>query len=174
MLLFSSSQKWWLFEHDVWCGLWKQHNVNQWVKNGHGGFTCRGNLQSCSFLWFSISRNCLFFCLFYTEEPFYLKEVYLPTGCSDCVLAYEEVISGNDTFTSLLLFSKKHTSHYTMCESRTLFSSYYCFLKHENLLVFIFGLSFSCWQFIIWNLRFAMMNKTLKTMSLDTWIKNYL
>ncbi|XP_026026536.1 uncharacterized protein LOC113024096 [Astatotilapia calliptera] len=41
------------------------------------------------------------------KEPFYLKEVYLPIGCSDCVLAYEEVISGNDTFTSLLLFSRK-------------------------------------------------------------------
>ncbi|XP_003452190.1 uncharacterized protein LOC100705881 [Oreochromis niloticus] len=41
------------------------------------------------------------------KEPFYLKEVYLPTGCSDCLLAYEEVISGKDTFTSLLLFSRK-------------------------------------------------------------------
>lgn len=79
--------------------------------------TCN-HVVSCDF---QSHETVCFFCLFYTEEPFYLKEVYLPTGCSDCVLAHEEVISGNDTFTSLLLFSKKHTSHYTMCESRTLF-----------------------------------------------------
>lgn len=53
----------------------------------------------------------------------------------------------------------------------SLFTCYFGFI-YLFLLVFIFGLSFSCWQFIIWNLRFAMMNKTLKTMSLDTWIKN--
>lgn len=41
------------------------------------------------------------------EEPFYLKEVYLPTGCSDCLLAYEEIISGKDTFITLLLMSRK-------------------------------------------------------------------
>ncbi|XP_060947485.1 uncharacterized protein LOC133024406 [Limanda limanda] len=41
------------------------------------------------------------------EQPFYLKEVYLPTDCSDCLVVYEEVISGKDTFTSLLLFSRR-------------------------------------------------------------------
>ncbi|XP_040043667.2 uncharacterized protein LOC120825879 [Gasterosteus aculeatus] len=40
------------------------------------------------------------------EEPFYLKEVYLQTDCSDCLLAHEEVVSGNDTFTSLSFFSR--------------------------------------------------------------------
>ncbi|XP_034544695.1 uncharacterized protein LOC117816507 [Notolabrus celidotus] len=39
------------------------------------------------------------------EQPFYLKEVYLPTECPGCLLAYEEIISGNDNFKSLLLFS---------------------------------------------------------------------
>ncbi|XP_056892825.1 uncharacterized protein LOC130527979 [Takifugu flavidus] len=41
------------------------------------------------------------------EEPFYLKEVYLPTDCSDCLLVYEDVASGGDTFSSLLLFSRR-------------------------------------------------------------------
>ncbi|XP_030004128.1 uncharacterized protein LOC115429020 [Sphaeramia orbicularis] len=41
------------------------------------------------------------------EQPFYLKEVYLMTDCSDCLVAYEEVISGKDTFTSFMLFSKR-------------------------------------------------------------------
>lgn len=50
----------------------------------------------------------LLFCfvLFLSEKPFYLREVYLPTNCTDCIVAYEEVISGQDTFTSLLLFSR--------------------------------------------------------------------
>ncbi|XP_028259718.1 uncharacterized protein LOC114434593 [Parambassis ranga] len=43
------------------------------------------------------------------EQPFYLKEIYLTTDCSDCLVAYEEVLSGKDTFTSLLLFSKTKT-----------------------------------------------------------------
>ncbi|XP_071360445.1 uncharacterized protein [Trachinotus anak] len=43
------------------------------------------------------------------EQPFYLKEVYLKTDCSDCLVVYEEVISGKDTFTSLLLFSRGKT-----------------------------------------------------------------
>ncbi|XP_028311249.1 uncharacterized protein LOC114468498 [Gouania willdenowi] len=43
------------------------------------------------------------------EQPFYLKEVYLPTICSDCLVAWEDVIVGNDSFTSLLLFSKSRT-----------------------------------------------------------------
>ncbi|XP_020501191.1 uncharacterized protein [Labrus bergylta] len=42
------------------------------------------------------------------EKPFYLKEVYLPTDCSDCLSVYEEIISGTDTFKSLLLFSKSN------------------------------------------------------------------
>lgn len=40
------------------------------------------------------------------EKPFYLKEVYLPTVCSDCLVVYEKIISGLDTFTSHLLFSR--------------------------------------------------------------------
>ncbi|KAM7008887.1 uncharacterized protein LKV04_000936 [Tautogolabrus adspersus] len=42
------------------------------------------------------------------EKPFYLKEVYLPTDCSDCLSVYEEIISGKDTFRSLLLFSRSN------------------------------------------------------------------
>ncbi|XP_023274890.1 uncharacterized protein LOC111664515 [Seriola lalandi dorsalis] len=41
------------------------------------------------------------------EQPFYLKEVYLKTDCSDCLVVHEEVVSGKDTFTSLLLFSRR-------------------------------------------------------------------
>ncbi|XP_073323939.1 uncharacterized protein [Pagrus major] len=43
------------------------------------------------------------------EQPFYLKEVYLPTDCSDCLVVYEEITSGKDTFTSLMLFSKTNS-----------------------------------------------------------------
>ncbi|XP_072319055.1 uncharacterized protein [Eucyclogobius newberryi] len=43
------------------------------------------------------------------EHPFYLKEVYLPTECSDCLVIYETVKSGDDSFESLLLFSKSKT-----------------------------------------------------------------
>ncbi|XP_068583278.1 uncharacterized protein [Cebidichthys violaceus] len=43
------------------------------------------------------------------EQPFYLKEVYLPTDCSDCLVVYEDVVSGKDTFTSLLLFSRRQS-----------------------------------------------------------------
>lgn len=43
------------------------------------------------------------------ENPFYLKEIYLPTECNDCLVAYETVESGRDSFTSLLLFSKSRT-----------------------------------------------------------------
>lgn len=43
------------------------------------------------------------------EQPFYLREVYLPTDCSDCLIVYEEIISGKDTFTSLMLFSKRQS-----------------------------------------------------------------
>ncbi|KAF0037485.1 hypothetical protein F2P81_010359 [Scophthalmus maximus] len=41
------------------------------------------------------------------EQPFYLKEVYLPTDSSDHLVVYEEVISGKDTFTSLMLFGRR-------------------------------------------------------------------
>ncbi|XP_010751932.2 uncharacterized protein LOC104937408 [Larimichthys crocea] len=41
------------------------------------------------------------------EQPFYLKEGYLPTDCSDCLVAYEEITAGKDKFTSLLLFSRR-------------------------------------------------------------------
>ncbi|XP_053713279.1 uncharacterized protein LOC128754587 [Synchiropus splendidus] len=43
------------------------------------------------------------------ERPFYLKEVYLPTDCPDCLVAYEEVTSAGQTFTSLMLFSKSQS-----------------------------------------------------------------
>ncbi|XP_051241632.1 uncharacterized protein LOC127355160 isoform X2 [Dicentrarchus labrax] len=43
------------------------------------------------------------------EQPFYLKEVYLATNGSDCLVAYEEIISGENTFTSLLLFSRRES-----------------------------------------------------------------
>ncbi|KAK7930012.1 hypothetical protein WMY93_006407 [Mugilogobius chulae] len=45
------------------------------------------------------------------EHPFYLKEVYLSSECTDCLAIYETVKSGDDSFESLLLFSKgKHLS----------------------------------------------------------------
>ncbi|XP_004065763.1 uncharacterized protein LOC101159643 [Oryzias latipes] len=40
------------------------------------------------------------------EKPFYLKEIYLPTECPDCLVAAEEIVSGPDEFTSLLMFSR--------------------------------------------------------------------
>ncbi|KAM6939950.1 uncharacterized protein FYW49_011686 [Xenentodon cancila] len=40
------------------------------------------------------------------EQPFYLKEVYLSTECPDCLVAHEDVKSGKDYFTSLLMFSR--------------------------------------------------------------------
>ncbi|KAJ0033038.1 hypothetical protein NQD34_000145, partial [Periophthalmus magnuspinnatus] len=43
------------------------------------------------------------------ESPFYLKEVYFSTECSDCLVIYETVTSGDDSFKSLLLFSKSRT-----------------------------------------------------------------
>nr|XP_033480783.1 uncharacterized protein LOC117255739 [Epinephelus lanceolatus] len=43
------------------------------------------------------------------EQPFYLKEVYLKTDCSDCLVVYEEIISGKETFTTLLLFSRRQS-----------------------------------------------------------------
>ncbi|XP_012706814.2 uncharacterized protein LOC105916747 [Fundulus heteroclitus] len=43
------------------------------------------------------------------EQPFYLKEVYLSTECADCLVAKEDVIAGNDNFTSLLMFSKSRS-----------------------------------------------------------------
>ncbi|KAM9769272.1 uncharacterized protein ACNS7B_014780 [Menidia menidia] len=43
------------------------------------------------------------------EEPFFLKEVYLPHACPDCLVANEDVISGGDTFKSLLMFSRSRT-----------------------------------------------------------------
>ncbi|XP_054460335.1 uncharacterized protein LOC129095800 [Anoplopoma fimbria] len=43
------------------------------------------------------------------EQPFHLKEVYLPTNCSDCLVAYEQVFTGKETFTSFLLFSRRQS-----------------------------------------------------------------
>ncbi|KAA8594901.1 uncharacterized protein LOC116706923 [Etheostoma spectabile] len=43
------------------------------------------------------------------EQPFYLREVYLTTDCSDCLVVHETVNSGKDTFTSLLLFSRRQS-----------------------------------------------------------------
>ncbi|XP_070844318.1 uncharacterized protein [Chaetodon trifascialis] len=40
------------------------------------------------------------------DHSFYLKEVYLPTDCSDCLAVHEEITSGKDTFISFLLFSR--------------------------------------------------------------------
>ncbi|XP_078115386.1 uncharacterized protein LOC144523591 [Sander vitreus] len=45
----------------------------------------------------------------FIEQPFYLKEVYLSTDCSDCLVVHEEVISGKDTFTSFMLFSRRQS-----------------------------------------------------------------
>ncbi|XP_055364371.1 uncharacterized protein LOC114853238 isoform X2 [Betta splendens] len=44
------------------------------------------------------------------EKPFYLKEVYLETNCSSCLAVYEDIVSGNDTFTSFMLFSRSKTA----------------------------------------------------------------
>lgn len=57
----------------------------------------------------SLSSTVTIYLLASLEKPFYLKEVYLPTECSDCLVVYEKIISGQDTFTSLLLFSKSKT-----------------------------------------------------------------
>ncbi|XP_061585534.1 uncharacterized protein LOC133450714 [Cololabis saira] len=43
------------------------------------------------------------------EQPFYLKEVYLSTECPDCLVAHEDVKSGKDYFTSLLMFSRSRS-----------------------------------------------------------------
>ncbi|XP_076026349.1 uncharacterized protein LOC143016102 [Genypterus blacodes] len=43
------------------------------------------------------------------EEPFPLKEVYLPTDCPDCLVIVEDIVLGEDKFTSLLLFSKSRS-----------------------------------------------------------------
>ncbi|XP_074486368.1 lipocalin-like [Sebastes fasciatus] len=43
------------------------------------------------------------------EQPFYLKEVYLTTNCSDCLVVHEELTSGKDTFTSFMLFSRRQS-----------------------------------------------------------------
>ncbi|KAM9856977.1 uncharacterized protein ACBR49_000646 [Aulostomus maculatus] len=61
-------------------------------------------LTKCSSLAYNVTfENSIML----IEQPFYLQEVYLPTNCSDCLVAYEKVISGTDTFTSLLLFSRR-------------------------------------------------------------------
>ncbi|XP_029911446.1 uncharacterized protein LOC115361886 [Myripristis murdjan] len=43
------------------------------------------------------------------EQPFYLKDIFLVTDCPDCLVVNEEVISGKDTFNSLLLFSRSRS-----------------------------------------------------------------
>ncbi|CAN9510461.1 unnamed protein product [Ophioblennius macclurei] len=43
------------------------------------------------------------------EEPFFLKDIFLPTDCSDCLVVYEEIVTGKDSFTSLILFSRSRT-----------------------------------------------------------------
>ncbi|CAJ1052220.1 uncharacterized protein LOC117816507 [Xyrichtys novacula] len=50
------------------------------------------------------------------EEPFFLKEVYLPTECPDCLLAIEDIVSGTDNFRSLLLFSRSKSVPPAMIE----------------------------------------------------------
>ncbi|XP_047434766.1 uncharacterized protein LOC125004300 [Mugil cephalus] len=44
------------------------------------------------------------------EQPFYLKDVFLTTDCADCLVIFEEVVSGQNEFTSLLLFSRGKTA----------------------------------------------------------------
>ncbi|TNN83537.1 Pre-mRNA 3'-end-processing factor FIP1 [Liparis tanakae] len=43
------------------------------------------------------------------EQPFHLKEVYLPTSCSDCLVILEDIAFGKDAFTSLMLFSRRQS-----------------------------------------------------------------
>lgn len=88
-----------MFQFNLRREVWEQHNADWWVR-GHKRAFKHALLRLP--LWF------LLFCfvLFLSEKPFYLREVYLPTNCTDCILAYEEVISGQNTFTSLLLFSR--------------------------------------------------------------------
>ncbi|XP_055081082.1 uncharacterized protein LOC117373246 isoform X1 [Periophthalmus magnuspinnatus] len=43
------------------------------------------------------------------ESSFYLKEVYLPTESSDCLVIYETLSSENEAIKSLFLFSKNRT-----------------------------------------------------------------
>lgn len=99
-----------MFQFNIQRDLWKQHNDNWWVKKRHSvsersfrGETCIQTLASFPVI------SCLCVFVFFTEQLFYLKEVYLASDCSDCLVVHEEIISGTDTFTSLLLFSKKHS-----------------------------------------------------------------
>ncbi|XP_037530910.1 uncharacterized protein LOC119408142 [Nematolebias whitei] len=43
------------------------------------------------------------------EQPVYLKEVYLPTECADCLVAKEDIKAEEHSFTSLLLFSRNRS-----------------------------------------------------------------
>ncbi|XP_041840274.1 uncharacterized protein LOC121639115 [Melanotaenia boesemani] len=43
------------------------------------------------------------------EQPFYLKEIYLSTECPDCLVAHEDIVSGNNAFKSLLMFSRSRS-----------------------------------------------------------------
>ncbi|XP_024863695.1 uncharacterized protein LOC112450823 [Kryptolebias marmoratus] len=43
------------------------------------------------------------------EQPFYLKETYLPTECADCLAIREDITTGNDSFTSLLMCSRSRS-----------------------------------------------------------------
>ncbi|XP_029286127.1 uncharacterized protein LOC115007411 [Cottoperca gobio] len=62
--------------------------------------------QNCSSLTYNVTfeNNTLLI-----EKPFYLREVYLTTDCSDCLVIHEEVVSGKHTFTSLMLFSRRRS-----------------------------------------------------------------
>lgn len=89
-----------MFQFNLRREVWEQHNADWWV---------RGHKRAFKHVLLRLPLLFLFFfcfVLFLSEKPFYLREVYLPTDCTDCVVAYEEVISGQDTFTSLLLFSR--------------------------------------------------------------------
>ncbi|XP_074521537.1 uncharacterized protein LOC141787155 [Halichoeres trimaculatus] len=63
-------------------------------------------LGDCSALIFNVTfENSIML----IEQPFYLKEVYLPTECPGCLLAYEEITSGDNNFKSLLFFSRSNS-----------------------------------------------------------------
>lgn len=89
--------------------MWHLKTARCWLvsKDDPRGFHCSWNLR---YLQFCVIVSVYYCFVFFLEKPFYLKEVYLPTVCPDCLVVYEKIISGADTFTSHLLFSKKTSS----------------------------------------------------------------
>lgn len=102
-------QIWEMFQFNLRREVWEQYNADWWVRGCKHAFE---HLLVRLPVWFLfISRP--------PEKPFYLKEVYLPTNCTDCLVVYEEVNSGQDTFTSLLLFSRTRLPLRPECVVRT-------------------------------------------------------